>query len=375
MTQPQAATPRGALRLGRVAGVPVFIGPSWFAMAAVITLLYGQPLGASLGQGKAYVVSGSFAVLLGVSVLLHELGHCLVARAFGLPVRRIIINFLAGATEVTEQPQTPGREYAVAVAGPMVSLLLAGVGVGLLPLFDRNSLTGRVVENIAITNGLIAAFNLLPGLPLDGGRVLRALVWRVLGDADRATWVAAWAGRVVAVVVVPLVFVVLLPWAGFGSDSTTNLVWAALIAGYIYSLATVTLRRQQALGALPRVTVAALARPALRVPADMPLAEAVRRAHEARARGLVVVDSSDRLEAVVSEAAVAATPQQRRPWVTVGTVSRQLEPGLLLDARLAGEELLAAMRAHPAAEYVTRDDATGEVRVLVADDVAKALSS
>jgi CBS domain-containing protein len=126
---------------------------------------------------------------------------------------------------------------------------------------------------------------------------------------------------------------------------------------------------------LPKVTVAALARPALRVPADMPLAEAVRRAHVANARGLVVVDAADRLEAVVSEAAVAATPEQRRPWVTVGTVAKRMEPGLLLDAGLRGEDLLMAMRAHPSAEYVTEDKATGELRVLVSEDVAKALSS
>jgi hypothetical protein len=200
------------------------------------------------------------------------------------------------------------------------------------------------------------------------------MVWKVTGSADRATIAAAWAGRVVAIVIVPLLLVVVLPWAGYGDNSSTNLVFAALIAAYIYTLATATLKRAQAMGRLPEVTVAGLARRALRVPADMPLAEAVRRAHAADARGLVVVDAADRLEAVVSEAAVIATPEPRRPWVTVGTLAKRLEPGLLLDPRLGGEQLLEAMRAHPAAEYVTQDDATGEVRVLVADDVAKALS-
>jgi Zn-dependent protease len=375
MSSADPPTPRGGVRLGTVVGVPVLVGPSWFVMAIFLTVSIGQALVASIGAQQAYVVGASFAVLLGLSVLLHELGHCFVARSLGLPVRQITIGFMAGATEITEPPQTPAREYAVAVAGPMVSLLLAGLGVGVLPLFERSSLAGRVVENIAITNGLIAAFNLLPGLPLDGGRVLRALIWRISGDPDRATWAAAWAGRIVAVVVVPFVLVVLLPWAGFGGDSTTNIIWAAVIAAYIYTLATATLKRSQAMSRLPKVTVAALARPALRVPADMPLAEAVRRAHVANARGLVVVDAADRLEAVVSEAAVAATPEQRRPWVTVGTVAKRMEPGLLLDAGLRGEDLLMAMRAHPSAEYVTEDKATGELRVLVSEDVAKALSS
>jgi Zn-dependent protease/CBS domain-containing protein len=342
-------------------------------MAAFFTVSIATALTDSIGARQAYLVGGSFAVLLGLSVLLHELGHCFVARGLGLHVRRITIGVLGGATEV-EETQTPAREYAVAIAGPMVSLLLAGTGVGLRPLFDSDSLSGRLVENVAITNGLIAAFNLLPGLPLDGGRVLRALIWRLRGDAHRATVLAAWAGRGVAVVIVPFVIVVLLPWLGTGGDSTENLIWAAVIGGYMYAMATVALRRSQALSRLPGVTVMALARPTLRVPADMPLAEAVRRAQEANARGIVVVDSADQLEAVVSEAAVLNTPEQRRPWISVGSLAKRIVPGLMLDVHLAGEELLAAMRAHPAAEYVTQDPATGEVRVLSSDDVAKALS-
>jgi Zn-dependent protease len=372
MTTAEAPTPRGGVRLGRVLGVPVFIGPTWFLMAAFLTWSFGQSLVAERGQTSAYVVSGSFAVLLGLSVLLHEIGHCVVARMLGLSVRRITVNFLAGATEVTEAPQTPAREYAVAVVGPMVSLLLAGVGAAAWLALDSSSIVGAVAANVAFTNGLIAVFNLLPGLPLDGGRVLRALVWSVWGDADRATWAAAWAGRILAMAIVPLILLV-LPALGYSSPS--NLVFGLLVAAYIYSLATATLRRSQAMTRLPAVTVAGLARRALRVPADMPLAEAVRRAHAADLHALVVVDSADRLEAVVSEAAVLATPEQRRPWVAVGALARRIEPGLLLDPRLGGEPLLQAMRAHPAAEYVTQDPATGEVRVLVADDVAKALTA
>jgi hypothetical protein len=179
----------------------------------------------------------------------------------------------------------------------------------------------------------------------------------------------------VAVVVVPLVFIVVLPWAGWGSDYATNVIWSALIGGYIYALATLALKRSEAMERLPKVSVVGLARPAIRVLADTPLSEAVRQAHEANAQGIVVVDAADRVEAVVSEAAVIATPVQRRPWVTVGALSKRIEPGLMLDVTLTGEALLDAMLAHPSAEYVTQDPATGEVRVLSADDVAKVLSS
>jgi Zn-dependent protease len=170
------ATARDGVRLGRVLGVPVFVAPSWFLFAAFVVLTYGPALAEEQGRARAYTAAAAFAVLLLGSVLLHEVGHCLVARAFGLPVRRITVTFLAGLTEITSPPQTPAREYAVAVAGPMVSLLLAGLGFGSLPLLDEGSLVRLLMEILAVTNTAVAVFNLLPGLPLDGGRVLRAAV-------------------------------------------------------------------------------------------------------------------------------------------------------------------------------------------------------
>ena len=375
VTDAPTPTRRPGVQLGRVVGVPVYLTPSWFVLAAFLVVAISPSLVESQGATQAYAISISFVVLLGLSVLLHEIGHCLVARAFDLPVRSITITFLAGFTEITRAPQTPVREYSVAVAGPMVSLLLAGVGVALVPAFDEGTMTRAVCENIAITNGIIAALNLLPGLPLDGGRVLRSIVWRLNGDEEKATRAAAWAGRIIAIAVLPFLLVVVLPALGYGGGDASNVIFAALLSAFIYTGATAALRRSEAVSRLPKVSVAQLARPAITVPAGMPLAEAVRRAHEAGVHGLVVVDSADRLEAVVSEAAVLATPEQRRPWVTVGTLARRLEAGLLLDPHLGGEDLLAAMRGTPASEYVTQDPATGEVRVLASADVARALTT
>lgn len=369
---PEAAL-KGGVQVGRVLGVPVLVSPSWLLFAGFIVLSYGPALTDRFGTTRAYVGAASFAVLLLLSVLLHEIGHCVVARAFGLPVRSITITFLAGLTEITEPPQTPAREYAVAVIGPMVSLLLAGLGLASLQLFETDSLPFLLAAIVAISNGLVAGFNLLPGLPLDGGRVLRAAVWKVTGDPDKATRTAAWAGRVVAVVVVPLLLLGVLPLLGVASASVGTVLLTALIAAFIYVGATASLQRAKLVERLPLASVAKLARPALEVAADLPLSEAVRRANEAGARALVVTDSAGRLQAVVNEAAVLATPEERRPWVTVGTVSRRLEEGLLLDPTLTGEALLAAMRATPATEYVVPDP-TGPVRVLVTADVAQAVT-
>ena len=365
------AQTRTAVRIGRVAGVPVLLTPSWFVFAAFIVLTSASALRSQdVAVGSAYAAGLSFALLLLASVLLHEIGHCLVARSLGLPVRSITVTLLAGLTEITSPPRTPADEYAVAISGPMVSLLLAGCGVAATPLFGELSLPRLLCQGVAVTNGLVAAFNLLPGLPLDGGRVLRSIVWRFTGDAERATRASAWSGRVIAVVVVPLLLVGLLPEIGVGVRDTTSVVFAALVGAFVYAGATTTLRRSQVMSRLPGVTVALLARPALAVPAQTPLAEAVRRAHEAGLRALIVTDSAGTLEGVVSEAWVRQVPVERRPWVSVADGARRLEAGLLLPPDLVGEDLLAFMRATPASEYVVPGTPP---RVVVSADVAEAV--
>ncbi|MFP5218954.1 MAG: site-2 protease family protein, partial [Actinomycetes bacterium] len=298
----------GGVKIGRVLGVPVYVSPTWFLFAALVVVVYGPALAETIGETRAYLAAGSFAVLLLVSVLLHEVGHCVVARAFGLPVRSITVTFLAGLTEITEPPQTPAREYAVAVVGPMVSLLLAGSGAAASALFEPGSLPHLLALGTAVTNGVVAAFNLLPGLPLDGGRVLRAAIWRFTGDADRSTVMAAVAGRVVGLVVVPVLVVVGLPALGLGRPTLLTGVFAGLIAAFVYAGASASLRRAQVVQRLPAGTVGRLARPALAVPADLPLAEAVRQAQQAGRYAVVVVDGAGRPVAVANEAAVRATP-------------------------------------------------------------------
>ncbi|MCU1594063.1 MAG: peptidase [Frankiales bacterium] len=362
---------RSGVLIGRVAGVPILLMPSWFLFAAYLVISGQSLLSDQVGQGEAYWVAAAFVLMLLASVVLHEIGHCLVARAFDLPVRSISVTLLAGLTEITEPPQTPAREYAVAVSGPMVSLLLSGTGVAAANLFDHGSTVRLLFEGVAVTNGAIAALNLLPGLPLDGGRVLRSVLWQLGKDQERATRASARAGMAIALVVVPGLLIGVLPALGVGRRDASTIVLSALVGAFIYIGAVGALRRSKAVSKLPLVSVTALARPALPVTANLPLAEAVRQAHELGARGLLVVDGNGRLEGIVSEAWVRQVPVDRRPWVVVADGARRLEPGLMIDPDLAGEELLTAMRATPASEYVV----TGPYpRVLVSSDVAAAMS-
>jgi Zn-dependent protease len=364
--------PLRGLRIARVSGVPVVLAPSWFLFATYLVFAGQALLRDQVGAGTAYVAAVLFVLLLLLSVVLHEVGHCLVARAFDLPVRSITVTLLAGLTEITEPPQTPAREYAVAVSGPMVSLLLAAGGVAAAQPFAHGTLPHLLVLAFAITNGAIAFLNLLPGLPLDGGRVLRSILWHLGDDADRATRVSARAGIGIALVVVPAVLIGLLPAVGVGDRGAATVILSAAVGAVIYLGAVQTLRRAQVSGRLSGVSAGQLARQALEVTATTPLSEAVRQAHEQERRALVVVDGAGRLEGVVSEAWVRQVPLDRRPWVVVADGARKVEPGLLLSPDLAGEDLLSAMRATPASEYVLPGSPP---RVLVSADVAAAMQS
>lgn len=368
-----SSTPRQpGLQIARVLGVPVRLMPSWFVFAAYLVLTGQQVLRDRVDTGEAYALAAVFVLLLLLSVILHEIGHLVVARAFGLPVRSITVTLLAGFTEITEPPQTPAREYAVAVCGPMVSLLLSGLAVAGAVAMPDDSTAQLLLEGAAVTNGTIGVLNLLPGLPLDGGRVLRSIVWHLGGDAERATRVSAYAGMALALVVIPVLIVGVLPAYGVGDRDAFTVIVSALIGAFIYSGAAASLRRSKVVSRLPAITVERLARPAIAVPAATPLAEAVRQAQEAGVHALVVVDGSGRVEGLVSEAWVQQVPVERRPWVAVADGARRVEPGLVLAPGLVGEDLINAMQQVPASEYLVEGPVP---RVLVSSDVAAAVTS
>jgi len=175
------------VRIARPFGIPVFISPYWFLIAGVFVILWARGLDRSVSGELRYVVASAFVVLLYASVLVHELSHSVVARAFGLPVRRILLYPLGGFSEIEREPPTPGREFLVSAAGPLISLALAAVGFGLIRAFHPSGIPGVLLDQLVVANLLIGLFNMLPGLPLDGGRMLRAGVWKLTGRPSTAT--------------------------------------------------------------------------------------------------------------------------------------------------------------------------------------------
>ena len=186
--------------LGQVLGVPVRLDLTWFAGLAVLVVLSRELWAPALTGTAAVLLSGVFALAFFGCVMLHELAHALVARAVGVPTAEIRLFVFGGVARITGEPADPGGEALVAMAGPLASVLLAG----LLNLTSR-ALAGPAGDLLALLfvgNLVVAGFNLLPGFPLDGGRVARALVWRVTGRRLLATRVTALLGRVLAATLV-----------------------------------------------------------------------------------------------------------------------------------------------------------------------------
>jgi Zn-dependent protease/CBS domain-containing protein len=369
-----ASHPPGSFRIGSIGGVDVYVRASWLVIAVIISILLApqvEDVEPGLG-GFKYVAGLAFAVLLYLSVLLHEISHALMAKHFGLPVRSISLQFLGGMTEIEGEAATPGQEFKIAVVGPLTSIAV-GVAALLLALVVPDGLTRMAFQLLAGANLVVGVLNLVPGLPLDGGRVLRAAVWRASGNMHRGTIAAAWTGRVVAVLALlsPLVEELLFD----AKPDLFDYLLAAIIAGFLWSGATSSMISAHIRRRLPALKARPLARRVVNLPEDLPVSEAVRRAQDAGAGGIVLHAADGRLVGLVSEAALLATPDDRRPWVPASSIARTLTPDLVLPADIAGEDLVRSMGRTPASEYLLVEDDGSVYGLLATSDVDAAFEA
>ncbi len=239
---------RQQIALGRVLGIPIGLDYSWFLIFALITWAMASSYYPAEFPGWApplYWAMGALtAVMLFVSVLLHELGHSVVAMRFRIPVRSITLFIFGGVAQIATDPPGPLAEFLVALAGPVVSFGLAALFELLKTLVGGSGPLFGLLEYLAFINGALALFNLIPGFPLDGGRVFRAVVWAVTGNMRRATWVAATVGRGFA-----LLFILYGAWQFIGGRVADGL-WIAFIGWFLYSAAAAQVRQQAVQGRL-----------------------------------------------------------------------------------------------------------------------------
>jgi Zn-dependent protease/predicted transcriptional regulator len=200
-TRRDAVAQASGMKIGRVFGIPIYLHPTWFIIFLLVSyLLVDQFTGLPNHPGSAmdWVVAIVASLLFFVSVILHELGHSVIALRYKIPVVSITLYAFGGLARIAKEPEKPLQEFNIAIAGPVVSFLLAGIFLGLSILLAPYPLISKAAAWLGGINGLLGLFNLAPGFPLDGGRILRAAVWAITGSYVRATRIASQGGKIIA---------------------------------------------------------------------------------------------------------------------------------------------------------------------------------
>ncbi len=234
----------GSLRLGRVLGIPLGVSYSWFLVLALVVLVLDSHLGDRYpfwGDAQRWATATVVALLFFACIVAHEMAHSLVAVGRGIPVKGITLFIFGGVSQISREANSPRVELSIAIVGPLLSLLLGAVFLGLAFATQNSNTTlhaGALI--LAYANFGLGIFNLVPGFPLDGGRVLRAGVWKITGDPWKATRVAVTAGRLAGL---------LLILGGLALTATSGTIWPlwlALVGWFLLQTASSSLRQARA---------------------------------------------------------------------------------------------------------------------------------
>ena len=347
---------RHTIPMGRVLGIPLELDYSWFLVFALLTwaLAVGHyPAEFKGWPASLYWIMGAVtAVMLFVSVLLHELGHSVVARWSKIPVRRITLFIFGGASQIEAEAATAGADFRIAVAGPLVSFALAALFTVLQPAVADVSPLLALARYLAYINLVLALFNLIPGFPLDGGRGLRALVWSLTGDFHRATRIAASVGRGFA-----FVFILVGVWQVFGGNFVGGL-WIVFIGWFLESAAVAQMQQVVLQDLLTGHTVAeAMSRELIAVPADVTLQQLVDQHILTSGRRSFLVQRDQGVLGLLTLHHVVQIP--RAQWGTTTTAQAMIPAARMRSAR-PDTELRAALEAMDR-------DGVSQLPVMVAD--------
>jgi len=338
---------RGSLKIARIAGIDIGVHYSWILAFIIIgsTLAVGN-FANLRPQWVSWAAGFLAAILLFVSVLLHEMAHSLVAQKRGLPVSSITLFIFGGVSNLSREPDRPGQEFVMAIVGPLTSLALAGVfwGLSILPR-NQDSFAALLVRYMALINLSLAAFNLLPGFPLDGGRVLRSILWKTSGNLHKATSIATIIGQVFG-----LLFIVFGAVWFYWQGDFVSAIWIGIIGLFLSSAAQSSRNQSAVQEQLAGVRVRQVMESSTdAIDARLTVSELVRDVFLSRRRRAIPVTDGDRVVGIVSIAEVRAVPQDHWDTATVGQIARReplavspeddLEAALKVMARYGLEQL------------------------------------
>jgi Zn-dependent protease/CBS domain-containing protein len=329
------------VKIAEVWGIPIAVHPSWLVVFALVawSLAGGYlPIAYPGWDALTYWAVGAVTALLAfASVLVHELGHSRIALRNGLPIRSITLFVFGGVAQIGREPATPGAELRIAIAGPLTSFALAALFGGVRLLAGGVEIVAAPAFWLAQINATVALFNLLPGFPLDGGRVLRAIVWRWTGSLDRATRAAALTGRAVATGFIMLGVLMVLRGNVVGG------IWIALIGWFLDNAARQSGAQVSTAALLRGVSVAqAMTRQCPRVPGGLSLERLVQDEVLGAGRRCFFVVDADRLRGVLTLGDVKAIPRDR--W-SLTPVEQVMTPVAKLRSVTPRDDLLVALRS------------------------------
>jgi Zn-dependent protease/CBS domain-containing protein len=315
----------GSLRLGNIAGINIYAHLSWLIILVLLTWSLANDWFAQLFPGWStatyWIVAFVSTLLLFVCVLAHELAHALIAQRSGLTVKHITLFIFGGVAHIEEEMQRPGVEFRVALAGPIASFLLATLAFLLAwPLRGSNAAAEAVLDYLAVTNFLLWAFNLIPGFPLDGGRILRSIIWKATGNFKKSTRIASSVGQTGGYLFI------LLGVVAFFTGNFFNGLWVAFIGWFLLSAAQTANSQVELQSTFRGVSVAQVmnTRP-LTVPANISLQKLVEEYFLPLGLRSAPVTQGDYLAGLITLSDIARVARERWSYTPVGHVMRLLD--------------------------------------------------
>ncbi len=299
-----------SLRIGKILGIPVEVNASWLAIfvlvAASLSFDY-FPGQFGWSAGLSLLVGVFTALLFFLSVVAHEMSHSVVARAGGIRINRVTLFLFGGVAEMAEEPHGPGKEFLMAVAGPGMSLVLAAaffLTYTAARAVGASAVLWGPTQYLAMINLAVAVFNLLPGFPLDGGRVLRAILWKATGDLLKAT---LWASRVGQLIGYGMVATSVFGVLSYGA----SFIWFGLVGWFLAVLADTSYRQQLAKARMGAVRVGDIMTPSpVVVPGDLSLEELAHGYFLGGLHSRYPVVSDGRVVGLISLAGAKAVPRE-----------------------------------------------------------------
>ena len=315
---------RHAIPIGRILGISIDVDYSWFLVFGLLTWVlavsYYPAEFKNWSAAEYWFMGGCTAVMLFVSVLLHELGHSVVAKRYGIPVPRITLFIFGGVSEIATEPSSAGAEFWIAAAGPTVSFMLALIFWELQPFLVHTGPLLGLVKYLAILNLVLGLFNLVPGFPLDGGRVFRSILWGITGNFRRASAIATLTGRFFG-----FFFIFFGVWQAFAGN-VFNGLWIAFIGWFLENAATSQDQLQVVKNLLGGHEVSeVMSRDFARITGDVTLQELVDKEVLAQGRRSFVVGNGNGSSGLITLSTIKEVPRSAWPKTTASQIMIPLE--------------------------------------------------